>query len=300
LTYCSKRLPEDNIDNGESKTKNDFDAANDKGLLTKIHTYSSSGSKLPPVTDELIKNQTEAHSKSRKLSAHLLCRSLCPTSSTGSNGASSNDNANTMMSPKAASAADMMRLPIGVAKERVGGKRKALKIVLLGPPTTICVLILLYMCPHTTIASSYSYICVLMLLYVSSYCHILILLYMCPHTNTATCPHPAICVLILEYVSSVEDGVWPEYTLHQAGTWAAHRKFLALEQRHAQARPCLTVTIHKTEVRQHTSAYVSIRQHTSAYVSIRQHTSTACYTVTIHTTEVRGPSYADVCCRKLS
>ena len=175
MTYCSKRLPEDNINNGESKTKNDFDAANDKALLTKIHTYSSSGSKLPPVTDELIKNQTEAHSKSRKLSAHLLCRSLCPTSSTGSNGASSNDNANTMMSPKAASAADMMRLPIGVAKERVGGKRKALKIVLLGPHTTICVLILLYMCHHTTI-------------------RVLILLYMCPHAT--------ICVLILPYASS--------------------------------------------------------------------------------------------------
>jgi hypothetical protein len=57
----------------------------------------------------------------------------------------------------------------------------------------ICVLILLYMCPHTPIyVSSYSYICVLILLYmcphtaiyVSSYCYIcvLILLYMCPHT----------------------------------------------------------------------------------------------------------------------
>ena len=24
----------------------------------------------------------------------------------------------------------------------------------------------------------------------------------------------------------VEDGVWPEYTLHEAGTWMAHRKEL--------------------------------------------------------------------------
>ncbi len=197
-----------------------------------------------------------------------------------------------MMSPKAASAADMMRLPIGVAKERVGGKRKALKIVLLGPHTTIYVLILQYMCPHTTV-------------------RVLILLYMCLHATICVLILPYvssysyICVLILEYVSSVEDGVWPEYTLHQAGTWAAHRKFLALEQRHAQARPCLTVTIHKTEVRQHTSAYVSIRQHMSAYVSVRQRTSAYCLTVTAHTTEVRGPSpstsctsaltYADVC-----
>jgi len=63
----------------------------------------------------------------------------------------------------------------------------------------ICVLILLYKCPHTAIeVSSYCYICVLILLYmcphtaiyVSSYCYrsvlmyisVLILLYMCPHT----------------------------------------------------------------------------------------------------------------------
>jgi hypothetical protein len=56
----------------------------------------------------------------------------------------------------------------------------------------ICVLILLYMCPHTTIyVSSYYFICVLILpyvcphtAYVSSYCYIyvLILLYVCPHT----------------------------------------------------------------------------------------------------------------------
>jgi hypothetical protein len=68
----------------------------------------------------------------------------------------------------------------------------------------ICVLILLHMCPHTpTYVSSYSYICVLVLLhmcphtptYVSSYSYIcvLILLHMCPHTAT----HCYTCVLIL-------------------------------------------------------------------------------------------------------
>ena len=48
-----------------------------------------------------------------------------------------------------------------------------------------CVLILVYMCPHT---SSYYYICVLIpphtTIYMSSY--LLILLYMCPHTTIAT------------------------------------------------------------------------------------------------------------------
>ena len=40
----------------------------------------------------------------------------------------------------------------------------------------------------------------------------------------------------LKLVLLVEDGVWPEYTLHEQGTWAAHRKFLSLEQRHAEVR----------------------------------------------------------------
>jgi hypothetical protein len=47
-----------------------------------------------------------------------------------------------------------------------------------------CVLILLYMCPHTTIyVSSYYYICVLILLYI--------------------CPPTTICVRILTYMCSI-------------------------------------------------------------------------------------------------
>jgi hypothetical protein len=80
---------------------------------------------------------------------------------------------------------------------------------------TTCVLILLYMCPHTTIyvSSYYSYahrgqalfkplyiqhICVI-LLHVSSYYYIcvLILLYMCPHTTIYVSSYYYICVLIL-------------------------------------------------------------------------------------------------------
>jgi hypothetical protein len=93
----------------------------------------------------------------------------------------------------------------------------------------ICVLILLYMCPHTTTmyVSSCYYVCVLILLYmcphttiyVSSYCCIcvlILLLYMCPHATMYVssyyymCPHTTIyvssyyyiCILILLYVSS--------------------------------------------------------------------------------------------------
>ncbi len=40
----------------------------------------------------------------------------------------------------------------------------------------------------------------------------------------------------LKLVLLVEDGVWPEYTLHEEGTWAAHRKLLSLEQRHAEVK----------------------------------------------------------------
>jgi hypothetical protein len=80
------------------------------------------------------------------------------------------------------------------------------------PHATICVLILLYMCPHnTTFVSSYDYmcphatICVLILQYVSSYyiC-VLMLLYMCPHITM--CPHTTICVLILLYICVRELG----------------------------------------------------------------------------------------------
>ncbi len=76
---------------------------------------------------------------------------------------------------------------------------------------SICVLILLYMCPHTAIyVSACCYICVLILLYmcphtamyVSAYCYIfvLILLCMCPHTATYVSSYCYICVLILLYM----------------------------------------------------------------------------------------------------
>jgi hypothetical protein len=58
----------------------------------------------------------------------------------------------------------------------------------------ICVLILLYMSRHTTIyVSSYCYMCRHTAICVSSYCYIcvLMLLYMCPHTAMY------VCVLIL-------------------------------------------------------------------------------------------------------
>jgi hypothetical protein len=55
----------------------------------------------------------------------------------------------------------------------------------------VCVLILLYVCPHTTVhVSSYSYMCP-----HPTTC-VRILLYMCPHTNT-------ICVLILRYIPTI-------------------------------------------------------------------------------------------------
>jgi hypothetical protein len=74
-------------------------------------------------------------------------------------------------------------------------------------PSCVCVLILLYMCPHTTIyVSSHYYICVLILLYMcpqyyymcphTTIC-VLILLYMCPHTTINVSSYYYICVLIL-------------------------------------------------------------------------------------------------------
>jgi hypothetical protein len=65
---------------------------------------------------------------------------------------------------------------------------------------SICVLILLYMCPHTAIyVSAYYSVCVLMLLYVSSYYCICvrILLYMRPHTAINVSSYCYVCVRIL-------------------------------------------------------------------------------------------------------
>jgi len=77
----------------------------------------------------------------------------------------------------------------------------------------ICVLILIYVCPYTAIVFSYCYICVLILLYmcphtaidVSSYyacvliCVLMlqhILLYMYPHTAIYVSSYYSVCVLI--------------------------------------------------------------------------------------------------------
>lgn len=43
----------------------------------------------------------------------------------------------------------------------------------------------------------------------------------------------------------VEDAVWPEYTIHEEGTWAIHRRFLDP----SSAKPSMRVTIVKTETR---------------------------------------------------
>jgi hypothetical protein len=78
----------------------------------------------------------------------------------------------------------------------------------------ICVLILLYMEPHTTIyvssyyyicglillyVSSYYYICVLILLYVSSYYYICVVILLSVSSHYYMCPHTTyyMCVLIM-------------------------------------------------------------------------------------------------------
>jgi hypothetical protein len=73
------------------------------------------------------------------------------------------------------------------------------------PHTTICFLILLCMCPHTTVyVSSYYYVCVLILLYMCPHTTIcvLILLYMCPHTTIYVSSYYYMCPHTTGYVSS--------------------------------------------------------------------------------------------------
>ncbi len=99
----------------------------------------------------------------------------------------------------------------------------------------ICVLILLYMCPHATIfVSSYSYGCVL------------ILLRMCPHTPTDVSSYSYGCVLILLRMCP------------HTGVSASERA--ARLGKYAQ-------TSMLTYADKHLSAYVSIRQHTHTGVS---------------------------------
>jgi hypothetical protein len=76
--------------------------------------------------------------------------------------------------------------------------------------TAICVLILLYMCPHTAMhLFSYCSMCPLTVIYVSSYCClcVLILLYMCPLIAFHVSSYSCICVpsyrhITLSFVSS--------------------------------------------------------------------------------------------------
>jgi hypothetical protein len=73
---------------------------------------------------------------------------------------------------------------------KVEGLQALLLLLYMCPHTTICVLLLLYMCPRTTtFVSSYCYTCVLMLL-----C-------MCSHTSiNVSSYYYCTCVLILVYI----------------------------------------------------------------------------------------------------
>jgi hypothetical protein len=113
-----------------------------------------------------------------------------------------------------------------------------------------CVLILLYICPNTTIyVSSYYHICVLILLYmcphttiyVSSYYYI----YMCPDTTIYVsldyyvCPHTTI------YVSSY-------YSIYSGSTGG--RKCINANQWAQQYHQCVLILLHMCP---HTTIYVS-------------------------------------------
>jgi tetratricopeptide (TPR) repeat protein len=171
-----------------------FDASNDRPMMAKISRASLTQSHLPPVTDELTKQQQEdAMSKQQ---SKICSGSICPT-------LSSKRSASAYEQPSAiaaAQAADISRMiPLAGAHNRIGGKREALSLLYL-----------------------------------------------------------------------VEDGVWPEYTLHETGSWAAHRKVLPLEQRHARPRPCIRATIHKTEVRgPKTSPFVVYVLHVRTAFTVR-------------------------------
>ena len=117
----------------------------------------------------------------------------------------------------------------------------------------LCVLILLYMCPHTAMyVSSYYYvcphttICVLVLLYVSScyFIYVLILLHTCPHTCT--------------YVSSY---ACPE---RRAARPDRRKRYIRLRIRYIRMRRRMHTSPH-TRSRDLTAATLYTSPHTSAY-----------------------------------
>jgi hypothetical protein len=138
----------------------------------------------------------------------------------------------------------------------------------------ICVLILLHICPRTTISGSYMcdlillcmcphtvillhqapvymfphttyYICVLILLYQAP-------IYMCPHTTIH--PHTPIYVLI-SYCICVIIRQFVRYVAVCGQTDASY---------------CyICVVIHEADIRQHTLTYAAVCPHTAVYVSIR-------------------------------
>ncbi len=126
---------------------------------------------------------------------------------------------------------------------------------------TISEIILLYICPHTTVSSPYQHFVVhtssdmLTTIYVSSY------YYICVLRNA----YYYICVLVLPFhrITRIEKvHVRSRHDLRNA------KDLLQTLQRHLLL---LVRNAGGRADRQHTSAYVSIRPH-AAYVSIRQHT----------------------------
>jgi hypothetical protein len=108
----------------------------------------------------------------------------------------------------------------------------------------ICVLILLYMCPHSTI------------------------IYMCPHAS-----HNSICMWTrMRAAKLLESEVYICVFIHTTICMPSSSKARCIYvSSYILVNVCQAPR--KRGLRQHTSAYVGIRQHTSAYVSIRQHTS---------------------------
>ena len=122
-------------------------------------------------------------------------------------------------------------------------------LLCMGPHTTVCVLILLYMLGMQVIQRipATVYMCLHTTMYVSSYYCICVLIRLC------MCPHTTLCVLILLYMSSAYIVVW-------GGILHSHNTFkLLVDMRPHTTRYVLRILLSMP-------SYYYMCPHTSVYV----------------------------------
>jgi hypothetical protein len=172
----------------------------------------------------------------------------------------------------------------------------------------MCVLVLLYMCPHIAICVySYCYICVLILLYVcprtaiyvSSYRYICICVlktYMAhdtawaPESDSGCCPHTAICVSSYYYICVLVQLYVkrPHTTLYLALAYYYRCVFILLYRYSYMLVSPHTTIFFGVWILPYIYSYMRVSAHTTMYLA------SAYYYVCVHSKHVIGLLYGSL------